>query len=221
MRAVAVADETPPKLCNAKPGATVHPLGSIVYRVAARQPAGARVVATLVLVVCVALVSVGVWLKPNPSGLGTHEQFGLPPCTMVILVGYPCPTCGMTTAFAHAVRGELLSAFNAQPAGLAFALATIVAGGVSLSVLLTGKVLAVNWYRVRQTHVALAAVLIVLGGWGYKVAVGAWTGSLPMERWESVIGDDDDAMEATPLDPAGGVPADGGVQAPDSTGLRG
>ena len=177
-----MAETTPPKLCDAKPGATLHPLGPIVYRVAAKRPTGARIIAAIMFSGCIALVGVGIWLEPDPAGLGTHEQFGLPPCTMVMLVGYPCPTCGMTTAFAHAVRGELFSAFQAQPAGLAFALATIVAGGVSLSVLLTGRVWAVNWYRVPQSRVVLAVALIILAGWGYKVGVGVLTGSLPAGR---------------------------------------
>jgi hypothetical protein len=137
--------------------------------------------AVLVLLGCTALLAIGAWLRPDPSGMGTHRQFGLPPCTMVVLVGYPCPTCGMTTAFAHAVRGELLAAFNAQPAGLAFALATVVAAAVSLSVIFTGKVWAVNWYRVPPVRLVIGAVLLILGGWGYKILLGLLTGALPVE----------------------------------------
>ena len=90
-----------------------------------------------------------------------------------------CPTCGMTTAFAHVVRGELIAALGAQPAGLVLALATVLAAGLSLSVAVTGKVWAVNWYRVPPTHVTLACVLLVLGSWAYKIIAGYVQGTLP------------------------------------------
>jgi len=121
-------------------------------------------------------------MTPAGEGMGSHQQLGFPPCSMLTLVGYPCPTCGMTTAFAYTVRGELRSAFNAQPAGLALALITVIAASLSLSIVVTGKVWAVNWYRVSPTRVTLAAVLLVLGGWAYKLAAGLISGTLPLRR---------------------------------------
>lgn len=167
---------------EARPGSTLHPLGPVVYRIAASRPGKARLAAAAVFLGCSVLITLAAWLTPDESGLGSHRQLGFPPCSMITLVGYPCPTCGMTTAFAHSLRGELLSAFHAQPAGLALALATVLAASIALSVLVTGKVWAVNWYRVSPTRVALAAVLLVLGAWGYKLAVGVITGTLPLVR---------------------------------------
>ena len=63
------------------------------------------------------------WLEPAAAGLGTHEQLGLPACGWVAAAGIPCPSCGMTTAFAHAARGDLLGSFLVQPAGAILALA--------------------------------------------------------------------------------------------------
>ena len=88
----------------------------------------------------------------------------------------------MTTAFAHTVRGELWSAFCAQPAGLFFALVTVVAASVSLGVLVTGKVWTVNWYRVTPFRLTLTIVLIVVGGWVYKLVAGLVSGTLPVSR---------------------------------------
>lgn len=167
---------------EARPGTTLHPLGPVVYRIAALRPARARLTAASVFLGCSVLIALAAWLTPDDSGLGSHRQLGFPPCSMVTLVGYPCPTCGMTTAFAYSVRGKLLSAFHAQPAGLALALVTVLAASVALSVLVTGKVWAVNWYRVSPARVALAAVLLVLGAWGYKLAVGMITGTLPVAK---------------------------------------
>ncbi len=98
---------------------------------------------------------------------------------MMFLVGYPCPTCGMTTAFAHTVRGEFRAAFAAQPGGLVLALATVLAASVSASVLATGRVWLVNWYRITPMRVTLATVFVVIGGWAYKLAMGVLTGALP------------------------------------------
>ena len=169
-----------PRLSKPKPGTTIHPLGPVLYRVPARRPLTTRLTAAMLLIGCAALLWLAGRVEPHPAGLGTHEQYGLPPCSLVVLTGYPCPTCGMTTAFAHTVRGELWAAFNAHPGGFAFGLATIIALSVSLSVLITGKVWRVNWYRVSPARVTLAIALIWLGGWGYKLAVGLISGKLPI-----------------------------------------
>ena len=140
-------------------------------------------VAAGVLTGSVALLSVAAWLTPDELGVGSHQQLGLPQCSMLALTGYPCPTCGMTTAFAHTVRGELGLAFCAQPAGFAIALAVLFAASVSLGVVITGKVWAVNWYRVSPMWATLAILLLVLGGWLYKLAAGVITGALPVRLW--------------------------------------
>ena len=65
-------------------------------------------------------------VKPNPRGLGTHQQFGLPPCSFRVLFGIPCPSCGMTTAWSHLVRGQLLGAFSANVGGALLGIATLL-----------------------------------------------------------------------------------------------
>ncbi len=166
----------------AKPGVTCHPQGPLLYRVEARRPATARLVAALTLAACLALLILAAWLHPDPRGVGTHQQLGFPTCTMIALFGYPCPTCGMTTAFAHTVRGQLISAFQAQPAGLFMAVGTLLAAVVSLGVLVTGKVWLVNWYRVSPARVTLALIAVVLASWVYKLVAGILSGTLPVGR---------------------------------------
>ncbi|MFQ5590799.1 MAG: DUF2752 domain-containing protein [Phycisphaerae bacterium] len=164
----------------AKPGAAAHPLGPVLYRVAARNNTKSRLIAGLVFLGSTFVLCLAARLHPSPVGLGTHEQLGLPPCSIIMMFGYPCPTCGMTTAFAYTVRGELVSAFAAHPGGLALALGTIVASAVSLGVLITGKVWAVNWHRVSPASVTVAAILILAGGWAFKLAWGLMSGALPV-----------------------------------------
>ncbi len=154
-------------------------LGPIGFYLAARRPVRARVLALLVLASCIALLTIAGRLQPDSSGVGTHRQLGFPPCLPIALFGYPCPTCGMTTAFAHGVRGHIIAAFNAQPAGLAAALLTILATGLSLGVIATGNVWIPNWYRLRPERVAVGLVLFILGAWAYKLITGVMDGTLP------------------------------------------
>jgi hypothetical protein len=125
-------------------------------------------------------LAVAVWLKPDPRGYGTHQQLGAGPCGMVLTTGLPCPTCGMTTAFAHTVRGQWISAFMAQPAGFALALATIVMVGVCAYSVWTGRVPAplTNDRIVFRLFVALLVLLVA--GWAFKLGVGLLEGTLPI-----------------------------------------
>lgn len=68
-----------------------------------------------------AAFALAAWLTPDPQGLGTHRQLGFPPCTILTLFKFPCPTCGMTTSFAHFVRGEWIDAARANASGLILA----------------------------------------------------------------------------------------------------
>ncbi|MCH8830738.1 MAG: DUF2752 domain-containing protein [Planctomycetes bacterium] len=84
-----------------------------------------------VLLVCWSLFLLGgfsvAWmLQPNPRGFGTHRGIGLPPCTFREVFGIPCPSCGMTTSFAHFVRGHFVDAARANVAGLFLAVACAV-----------------------------------------------------------------------------------------------
>jgi hypothetical protein len=120
-------------------------------------------------VAAVALFVVARGLRPAPEGLGTHEQLGLPPCLLFASSGIPCPACGMTTAFAHAARGEPLQALVTQPFAALLALA-LAAGFVVLPVALAAGVApravldAVVSERLALLYLALLAL-----AWIYKV----------------------------------------------------
>jgi hypothetical protein len=65
-----------------------------------------------------ALLGTAGWLEPATNGYGTHRQLGLPGCTWMELWGMRCPSCGMTTSWSLAIRGDWYSAAQANPAGL-------------------------------------------------------------------------------------------------------
>ena len=53
--------------------------------------AGERVLAAILVGIGVAMVAVGLYLKPDPAGCGTHTQLHLPPCAFKAFSGLPCP----------------------------------------------------------------------------------------------------------------------------------
>lgn len=68
---------------------------------------------------CVLVLGAAAAIEPDVRGYGTHTQLGLPPCGFMLLTGSPCPGCGLTTAFAHGIRGQWSLAASANPLGLA------------------------------------------------------------------------------------------------------
>lgn len=65
-------------------------------------------------------------LQPDSRGFGTHQSLGFPACTFRILFEIPCPSCGMTTSFAHFTRAEFTQAARANIAGLLLAMTCLI-----------------------------------------------------------------------------------------------
>lgn len=115
------------------------------------------------LVVAVPLV-VATRLTPDPAGLGTHQQLGLPPCAFRAVWGVRCPACGMTTSWAHFVRGQLVSSVQVNPAGaMLAALASLTSAGLLMQVVV-GRIPRRGWWA------AVAWGMIVI----FVVAVADW-----------------------------------------------
>lgn len=83
------------------------------------RPIGYQERAFLVLIAAALLAGFALAraLEPDPRGYGTHQRLGLPECTIRTVFGRPCPGCGMTTSFAHFVRGEFRDSVRSNPAG--------------------------------------------------------------------------------------------------------
>lgn len=139
----------------------------------------ARWWAALILLSCLAILGLAAWLTPDPRGYGTHEQFGFGKCGMLITTGLPCPTCGMTTAFAYVVRGRLIRAFLAQPAGLVMALATVACALGAVWVLVTGRTPPVRVPMITPYRLFFGLLVLLLGSWVFKIVVGLLDGTLP------------------------------------------
>lgn len=124
-----------------------------------------------VIVAVAAVMGVAAILKPDARGLGTHCQLGFPPCALMLIAGIPCPTCGMTTAFAHTVRGQWLSALRAQPFGFLLAIGLLLLAGTCVYIVGTGRRVEINWYRLPPPRLAIVITALFLCAWGFKIAV--------------------------------------------------
>ena len=107
-------------------------------------------------------------LQPSPSGLGTHQQLGLPPCTIRVLWGIRCPSCGMTTSWAYAVRGQWGEALQANASGLLLAVACAAAVLVMASATFVGRWPSRSWMVAGLWSVSVIW-LIALAEWAYRL----------------------------------------------------
>jgi hypothetical protein len=150
--------------------ATPAPDRALPSAVGLRDDATARRVIGLVCAVgATAVLVIAALLEPSPVGLGTHQRLGAPPCGWIVTMDLPCPTCGMTTAFAHAADGRFLASLRAQPLGFALAVATAIALLVGAYTTVTGSRLALVFGRLwtRRTGWGLAGVVVL--AWIYKL----------------------------------------------------
>lgn len=142
-----------------------------------------RLLAAAVAVICAAVLVMAAMLTPDPRGFGTHQQLGghaFAPCGALIVTGYPCPTCGMTTSFAHLMHGHLIASFVAQPAGMLLCIATMATLLIATTIAIRGRAPVVYWERIGSVRIALTFAFIFLGGWAFKVAHGLLAGTLPV-----------------------------------------
>jgi hypothetical protein len=117
------------------------------------------------------MLGIGMWLRPDAHGTGTHQQLGLPPCGWYETWGFPCMTCGCTTAVSHFAHGQLLASFITQPFGFTVALVAAILVPLTLIGVVTGKwrgpsMFTLNWY---WRYWLYGGLTILLAAWVYKV----------------------------------------------------
>lgn len=123
---------------------------------------------------CLSLLLVATSLAPSVDGHGTHTQLGLKSCAWASLFDMPCPSCGMTTAFAHAAEGSFTASMAAQPMGFILAIGTAIVFWGALHVALFGS--AVGQFAIQMVR---PSTLWIFGGaaaaaWAYKIVT--WPG---------------------------------------------
>lgn len=135
-------------------------------KVPRRSPGTTRVRivgAAVALILLVPLITARL-LSPDPAGLGTHQQLGLPPCSMRVLLGVRCPACGMTTSWSHFTRGDPITSLRVNAGGAGLALITMVVVGMGLTSVWTG-IWPSTASRRRLCVAVIAAGLVTLTDW--------------------------------------------------------
>jgi hypothetical protein len=110
------------------------------------------------------------WLEPDPRGFGTHQRLGLPPCTFRALCDIPCPSCGMTTSFAHLMRGHFTQALHAHVGGTVLALACAVQVPWCWWSAYRGRLVGVSEPNQAVTFLIVAVVGVSLVHWVFQLA---------------------------------------------------
>ena len=108
------------------------------------------------------VTAVGLYLKPDAHGHGTHQALGLPPCPSVLLFDRPCPGCGLTTSWTALLHGDLALAFHAHPLGPILYLGYTVFALGTFALFLRRR----RWHDGRWTTPAFATLFGVFLGFG-------------------------------------------------------
>ncbi|MFT7618681.1 MAG: hypothetical protein ACI97A_002328 [Planctomycetota bacterium] len=122
-----------------------------------------------IIVGCFWLVGTAFQVEPDERGFGSHEQLGMEPCAYLEMHGHPCPSCGMTTSFAHTVRFQIPSALAANPAGTIMCLICLVLPGILVHSMLTGQPVARLFIGKWRGYWIFYAVGILGASWTYKI----------------------------------------------------
>jgi len=131
-----------------------------------------RLVLSIAGSVLLGLLGTAAWLTPSPQGMGTHQQLGLPPCTIVQWYHIRCPSCGMTTSWARLLRGQIVAAFAANAGGALLALTALVCGPWLLASGLRGRWLIGPPREGLTLAVGLVIVVVTIAQWTVRISLG-------------------------------------------------
>lgn len=130
-----------------------------------------RAVWAVLFAIPTAVVVTAAMLTPSSEGHGTHTQLGLPPCGFLVFTGYPCPGCGLTTAFAHMVRFQIGGAWHANPFGIALFSSTVAFIPLAALGFVRGWPVVATLDRIHAEKIAIALSLMSLVAWVTRVAM--------------------------------------------------
>ncbi len=135
-------------------------------------PSSVRWISLLFGMVALGGIMVASQLRPDPSGRGTHQQLGLPPCSFVLFWNVPCPACGMTTSWTLVMRGRLASAMQANAGGAMLAIIALAYIPISCYFFLRGVATRGQWFSMLLAAALTLALLAAVVQWIVRMAVG-------------------------------------------------
>ena len=139
--------------------------GKVVRRASVKE----RKVAAVMSLTVAGLFS-GLWLLQR---LGFDFGLLFPPCGLKMRTGWPCVTCGMTTAVLAFARGEILTAFYVQPAAGFLCSVLVVAAFFAFLIAVFGvyfRILDRLFAQVRLRYVIIGLLVILAAGWAVTLA---------------------------------------------------
>jgi hypothetical protein len=119
------------------------------------------------------LVALRFAVRPEPSGFGTHEQLGLPPCRAIDWFGVPCPGCGVTTSVAWFAHGDLAASLATQPFGFLLAMIAAFAAPAAVAWTLARRDFARLALSLNTRRTWRVVAVLLAAAWIYKIAVVA------------------------------------------------
>ncbi|TWU15751.1 hypothetical protein Poly21_29530 [Allorhodopirellula heiligendammensis] len=158
------ADQIPPGCENPQEGV------SELKETSHRWASWLRVAAGALALGLVMLLGLARSLVPAAAGLGTHQQLGLPPCSMRVLLGMRCPACGMTTSWSHWTRGQWWAAAQANAGGLCLAFLALAVFIAAARVTWTGRLPATRTLTALGWAIVATGVVTVVD-WLFRVSV--------------------------------------------------
>lgn len=133
-----------------------------------------RLGALIPVVGAVSVFVVAATLTPDDRGFGTHEQLGLPACRFRVVTGWNCPHCGMTTSFAHLVRGHWSDALHANAAGIPLAAVMGLTATLSAGAVVTGRWAGPSDPMSWLIHGLLAYLVLTVLLWAGQLTFGGF-----------------------------------------------
>ncbi len=130
---------------------------------------GARLGAGFFALMTLGVLTTAAWLSPSNAGHGTHTQLGLDACAWAVWFDKPCPSCGMTTSFAHAGEGHWAKSATTQPFALLLVIGSAAVFWGSLVQAATGAKVGHAFMGMLRPRVFLAFGALAAGAWIYKI----------------------------------------------------
>lgn len=137
---------------------------------------GARCWLAIVALGLALVLGIGRWIEPTdpqgqPRTQGTHQQLGLPPCTVFFMTGWPCPGCGLTTSFSHLMHGNIVYSLKANPVGTFMAILCGVLVPWLLLSAITGRRLGIPDYSDWTCRAVVTMVVLLFLQWGIRLGI--------------------------------------------------
>lgn len=126
----------------------------------------------LLAVGLLALMGVARCLDPDPRGHGTHERLGLPPCSFVLMFGWRCPTCGMTTSWSYLARCEVVASLKANVAGTLLGVLAVGSAVWLIASAWRGRWLGWTPTSAGGLWITVVVFLVTLVDWVFRLSAG-------------------------------------------------